>query len=55
VPPDLLDRLLIIPTKMYAPDEVRQIVAMRAQAERVSIDDRALDRLADIGADCSLR
>ena len=47
--------MLIIPTKVYAADEIAQIIAMRAQAENVQLDDGAHKRLSEIGAETSLR
>jgi RuvB-like protein 1 (pontin 52) len=55
IPSDMLDRLVIVQTAPYQRDEIRQILATRATVERVSIEDEALDALADIGARASLR
>lgn len=55
VPMDLLDRVLIIETKPYTRDEIREILEIRAAEERVDIDERALERLTEIGAERSLR
>ncbi|KAK7518765.1 TIP49 C-terminus-domain-containing protein [Phyllosticta citriasiana] len=55
LPPDLLARLLIIPTHPYAPDEVRQIIRARARTEGLRIVEPALDRVGDAGVKVSLR
>ncbi|KAL2688319.1 TIP49 C-terminus-domain-containing protein [Phyllosticta citricarpa] len=55
LPPDLLARLLIIPTHPYAPDEVRQIIRARARTEGLRIAEPALDRVGDAGVKVSLR
>lgn len=55
LPPDLLARLLIIPTHPYAPDEVRQIIRARARTEGLQIADAALERVGDAGVKVSLR
>jgi RuvB-like protein 2 len=55
LPPDLLDRLLIIATRPYTPDELRRILETRAREEDVPISPQALDLLARIAQDTSLR
>ena len=55
LPPDLLARLLIIPTVPYAADEIRTIVRLRARVEGLAFADAALGRLAECGAQVSLR
>src|SRR4051794_21538543 len=55
IPPDLLARLLIIPTHPYSPTEISSIVRTRARTEGVSIADAALDKVAQIGVKVSLR
>jgi RuvB-like protein 1 (pontin 52) len=55
VPPDLLARLLIIPTLAYNPDEVRTIVRLRARTEGLAATEPALDRIAGHGVKVSLR
>lgn len=55
IPLDFLDRLLIISTCQYNPDEISQILKIRAMEEDVSLDPEALDRLTQIGAESSLR
>ena len=55
VPPDLLARLLIIPTMPYSADEVRTILRLRVRTEGLSFADAALTRLGDTGVRVSLR
>lgn len=55
VPVDLLDRLVIVRTLPYAPQEVVQILAVRAQVEGTSVDEESLASLGAIAARASLR
>ena len=55
LPLDLLDRLLIITTKPYSSEEIKQILAIRCEEEDVEMDDEAKDLLTKIGAETSLR
>ena len=55
VPPDLLDRLLIVTTQPYAPDEVRAILGIRSHEEEVEMTPDALELLCRIAEDASLR
>lgn len=55
VPPDLLARLLIIPTHAYTPEQVRHIIQLRAKTESLQIADAALARFAEHGVNVSLR
>eukprot|EP00483_Globobulimina_turgida_P009445 UN09464 len=55
IPIDLLDRLLIIPTKAYNKDEIYQIISIRAQEEDVEINENAKTFLTEIGVKTSLR
>jgi TBP-interacting protein len=55
IPLDLLDRLLIIPTKPYKPEEIREIIKIRAAEEDVKLSDDALEELVKIGVETSLR
>ncbi|PBP22005.1 AAA family ATPase Pontin, partial [Diplocarpon rosae] len=50
IPPDLLARLLIIPTNAYQPDEIKRIVRIRVTVEGLSITEAALDKIAEDGA-----
>lgn len=55
LPLDLLDRLLIINTKPYSAEEIRKILEIRAEAEKVKIVEEALDYLTEVGTRTSLR
>ena len=55
VPPDLLARLLIIPTNPYNPEEVKTIARLRARTEGLLISEPALDKIAEHGVNVSLR
>ncbi|MEM4532639.1 MAG: RuvB-like helicase [Desulfurococcaceae archaeon] len=55
IPLDMLDRLLIIPTKPYTADEIREILMIRAEEEEIKISKEALDELVKIGVETSLR
>jgi len=55
IPLDLLDRLLIIETKPYKKDEIREILQIRAKEEKVDLSEDALEELTNIGVERSLR
>ena len=55
IPRDLLDRLLIITTRPYRKDEIREIIRLRADEEEVPLSNEALEKLSDIGSENSLR
>jgi RuvB-like protein 1 (pontin 52) len=55
IPPDLLARLLIIPTNPYEPDEIKTIIRLRARTEGLVITDPALEKVAEHGVRISLR
>lgn len=55
IPLDLLDRLLIIPTKPYNEKEIREIISIRAEELNIELDPQALDELTKIGSQESLR
>jgi RuvB-like protein 1 (pontin 52) len=55
IPPDLLARLLIIPTHPYSPDEIKTIIRLRAKTEGLNITDPALDKISEHGSKISLR
>jgi len=55
LPLDLLDRLLIIPTRLYTPEEIMEILRIRAREEKVKLREEALRRLTEIGSHTSLR
>lgn len=55
VPPDLLARLLIIPTQPYNAFEVQTIIRLRAKTEGLSVSDAAVEKLSQHGTTVSLR
>lgn len=55
LPYDLLDRLLIIKTVPYTREEILNIIKIRASEENVDLEEDALQLLADIGEERSLR
>ncbi|GJP29916.1 hypothetical protein CLOM_g20373 [Closterium sp. NIES-68] len=55
IPVDLLDRLVIITTLPYTPDEMLKIIAIRAQVEGLTIDEQCLALLGEIAERTSLR
>ena len=55
MPLDLLDRLLVITTRKYSGDEIREIIRIRAAKERMEVDEEALELLVRIGEERSLR
>ncbi len=55
IPLDLLDRLLIIPTKPYDKEDIREIIKIRSDEEGIPITEEALEMLTEIGATKSLR
>ena len=55
IPPDLLARLLIIPTHPYSPSEIQIIIRLRAKIEGLVISDPALEKVAEHGSKVSLR
>jgi len=55
IPADLLDRLLIIPTRPYNQNEIEAIVKVRADAEGVQLSEDAVKELGKVGTNSSLR
>ena len=55
IPVDLLDRLLIIKTHTYTKAEIKAILEIRAEVEGNSIEPAALEALATVGEQTSLR
>eukprot|EP00727_Mastigamoeba_balamuthi_P003507 m51a1_g13153 putative -like 1 (456) ;mRNA; r:23194-25393 len=55
IPVDLMDRLLVVRTRVYTQDEMAQIIKIRAQTEGLSLADEAVDFLSDIAIKASLR
>lgn len=55
VPPDLLTRLLIIPTSPYESEEIKRIIRLRVTTEQLGITEAALDKVVEDGSRISLR
>jgi len=55
IPLDLLDRLLIIRTRPYNADEIKEILRIRADEEDIPLSEEALEELTKIGTERSLR
>ena len=55
IPLDMLDRLLIVRTRPYTKDEIKEILKIRAAEEGVKVSEDALERLAELGEERSLR
>lgn len=55
IPLDLLDRLMIVSTDPYTHDEIRKILTVRCEEEDVEMADDAMELLARIGVETSLR
>lgn len=55
IPIDLLDRLLIIPTKQYSEQEITKILHIRCEEEDVEMTEEAKRMLTKIGKSTSLR
>ena len=55
IPPDLVARVIIIPTNTYNPEEVKTIVRLRARTEGLSITEPALNKISEHGVKVSLR
>lgn len=55
IPLDLLDRLMIVSTEPYTHDEILKILSVRCEEEDVEMADDALELLARIGTETSLR
>lgn len=55
LPLDFLDRVVIVSTQAYSADEIRQILAIRAQEEEIDVSPDALALLTKIGQESNLR
>ncbi|MEM2987208.1 MAG: RuvB-like helicase [Nitrososphaerota archaeon] len=55
LPLDLIDRLLIITTRPYNKEEVKEILKIRANEENVKLTLEALEKLTEIGVSKTLR
>ncbi|MCS7128850.1 MAG: hypothetical protein NZ877_06275 [Sulfolobales archaeon] len=47
--------MLIIPTRPYSEDEIREIIKIRAEEEEISLSNEALKVLVETGSSTSLR
>jgi len=54
-PLDLIDRAVIITTQEYDKDSIKEILRIRAREEMLEIEEDALEKLACIGVESSLR
>lgn len=55
LPLDFLDRVVIVSTQAYSADEIRQILAIRAQEEEIDLSPDSLALLTKIGQESNLR
>ncbi|KAK9847140.1 hypothetical protein MYU51_020417 [Penicillium brevicompactum] len=55
LPVDFLDRVVIVSTQSYSTDEIRQILAIRAQEIEIDLPPHALELLTKIGQESNLR
>lgn len=55
IPQDLLDRLVIIRTRPYTAEEIKEIIQIKAREQNISLSDDALKLLTAIGVEHSLR
>lgn len=55
MPLDFTDRLMIVRTKQYNKEEIKEIVSIRAQVEGIQVDKEALEVFGEVGANSSLR
>lgn len=55
IPIDLLDRMVIIPTKAYNAEELKAIIKIRCEEEDVEMEEDALTLLTALGGRTSLR
>jgi len=55
IPVDLLDRLLIIPTRPYNAEEIREILKIRSEELGVEMTQESIEELTKLGTETSLR
>jgi RuvB-like protein 2 len=55
LPLDFLDRVVIVSTQAYGEEDIRQILAIRAQEEEFEVTPNALELLTKIGKEAGLR
>jgi len=54
-PIDLIDRSVIITTQPYDVESIKEILRIRAVEEKIKLENKALEKLAEVGAKTSLR
>jgi len=54
-PLDLIDRSVIIGTHEYDAGSIKEILSIRSREEKVKVEEKALEKLTNIGAQSSLR
>ena len=55
IPLDLLDRLVVVVTQLYTPNELMEIIHIRAGVEGIQLSESALLSLAEVAGATSLR
>lgn len=55
IPLDLLDRCLIVLTHKYEESEIREVIRIRIQTEKLAVTDEAIEKLTELGGKTSLR
>ncbi|KAI0652619.1 TIP49-domain-containing protein [Trametes meyenii] len=55
LPPDLLDRVLIVSTQPYTPEDIQYIIKIRCEEEDVTLTQPALEILTRLAGDTTLR
>ncbi|XP_076448371.1 ruvB-like 1 [Babylonia areolata] len=55
MPMDLLDRVMIVRTLPYSPEEMTQILQIRSQTENIQIEEESLQQLGSLGVRTTLR
>ncbi len=55
IPLDMLDRLIIIKTRFYTEEETKEIIKIRAKEEKIELSEEAINYLAKLGVEYSLR
>ncbi|TBU26815.1 TIP49-domain-containing protein [Dichomitus squalens] len=55
LPPDLLDRVLIVSTQPYSPEDIKKIINIRCEEEDVSLTPEGLEILSRLAQDTTLR
>lgn len=55
IPPDLIDRLLIVKTSPYSYEETKNIISKRSKVENILLSNEALEKLSQVASISSLR